>query len=76
MKKPSSRIVPMDTPMTEGEFIDSFNKNMPEGYPKVTIDILKRFKEAHLSMFKGKGMWSLDQHRKRMIDWLPQNLFK
>lgn len=74
MKKVSNRIVPMDAPMSEEEFIDSFNKNMPEGYPRVTVEILKRFKEAHLSMFKGKGAWSLDQHRKRMIDWLPQNL--
>jgi hypothetical protein len=74
MRKTSNRIVPNDTPMTDVEFLESFNKNMPQGYPRVTLAILKRFKENHLSMFKANGLWSLDQHRKRMIDWLPQNL--
>ena len=66
--------MPNETPMTSAEFLESYNKNMPEGYPLVSLTILERFKEAHASLFKGKGLWSLDQHRKRMIEWLPQNL--
>lgn len=74
MKK-SPRPTPVsELPMTEAEFLESYNRNMPEGYPRVSSAILKRFKEAHGSLFKGKGEWSLDQHRKRMIEWLPQNL--
>ena len=60
--------------MTEREFMDNFNQNMPAGYPHVTSAILARFKANHLPLFKGSGAWSLDQHRKRMIEWLPQNL--
>lgn len=61
--------------MSESEFLTSYNANMPEGYPKVSLPIMEKFKQAHQNLFKGKGFWSLDQHRKRMIEWLPQNLF-
>lgn len=74
MKKVSSRIVPDERPLTEAEFMASFNANMPEGYPHVTLDILERFKLAHPALFKKKNVWTLDLHRKRMIEWLPQNL--
>ena len=74
MKKLSSRIVPNDTPLTNIEFQESYNKNMPEGYPHVTLALLEKFKELHLSLFKSNGVWTLDQHRKKLIDWLPQNI--
>ena len=74
MKKLSERIVPNLTPMTGSEFLESYNKNMPEGYPLVSMEILQKFKEAHSSLFKTGGSWSLEQHRKRMIEWLPQNI--
>jgi hypothetical protein len=76
MKK-SPRPTPIsELPMTEAEFLTSYNQNMPESYPHVSLSIMQRFKEAHTNLFKGKGFWSLDQHRKRMIEWLPQNLQK
>lgn len=74
MKKPPRPTPASELPMSEAEFIASFNANMPEGYPRVSPAILTRFKEAHANLFKGKGEWNLDQHRKRMIEWLPQNL--
>ena len=67
--------MPNDIPLTEAEFLESYNKNMPEGYPRATLSLLEKFKVAHTSLFKGKGVWTLDQHRKRLIDWLPQNIF-
>lgn len=74
MKKIPGQIMLNEIPLTDVEFLESYNKNIPEGYPKVSLKILERFKEAHTSLFKGNGSWSLDQHRKRMIDWLPQNI--
>jgi hypothetical protein len=74
MKKAPPPTPVHERPMSEAEFIESYNKNMPEGYPKVSFSIMEKFKEAHASLFKGKGAWSLDQHRKRMFEWLPQNL--
>jgi hypothetical protein len=73
MKKTPKAAGLNEIPLTEDEFLESFNKNMPESYPRASLSILKRFKEAHASLFKTGGTWSLDQHRKRLIDWLPQN---
>ncbi|MDP3947754.1 MAG: hypothetical protein Q8Q41_03635 [bacterium] len=74
MKKVPGQIMPNEMPLTNVEFLKSYNKNMPEGYPHVSLAILEKFKEEHLSLFKANGAWSLDQHRKRMIEWLPQNI--
>ena len=74
MKKVPGQLMPNEMPLTNVEFLESYNKNMPEGYPHVSLAILEKFKEMHLSLFKANGAWSLDQHRKRMIEWLPQNI--
>lgn len=74
MKRASNRIVPDERPLTSAEFMESFNANMPEGYPHVTLAILEKFKAAHPNLFKTGNHWTLDLHRKRMIEWLPQNL--
>lgn len=58
---------------TSSEFLASYNKNMPAGFPRVSLILLKKFKEAHPMLFKNDDLWSLDQHRKKLIDWLPRN---
>jgi len=55
------------------DFLGSFNKNMPAGYPLTTAALLQEFKESHEALFKNGDSWSLDLHRKRLIDWLPRN---
>ena len=74
MKKGSDKVMANVIPLTNAEFLASYNKNIPEGFPRVSLAILEKFKQAHLKLFKAGGMWSLDQHRKRMIEWLPQNI--
>ncbi len=74
MKKVPGELLPYQMSMTDAEFLKSFNDNMPAGYPHLTLLTLKKFKDAHTSMFSGEGSWSLEHHRKRMIEWLPQNL--
>lgn len=59
--------------ISEAEFLESYNKNMPKGFPHVTVAILQKFKEAHMPLFTHGDLWSLDQHRKKLIDWLPHN---
>ncbi|HEY4505878.1 MAG TPA: hypothetical protein VJJ24_00235 [Candidatus Paceibacterota bacterium] len=56
------------------DFLGSFNKNMPAGYPLATAGLLKEFKESHEVLFKNGDSWSLDLHRKRFMDWLPRNI--
>jgi hypothetical protein len=56
-----------------GTFLDLYNKNMPSNYPRVSEEQLLRFRKEHATLFKNGKYWSLDQHRKKIIDWLPQN---
>lgn len=55
------------------EFLESYNKNMPSGWPRATAVLLQKFRDAHEALFTHGDLWSLDQHRKKMMDWLPRN---
>jgi len=52
------------------EFLKSYNKNIPAGFPQVSTALLREFKEEHPALFKRGDVWSLDQHRKKLMDWL------
>lgn len=62
------------TLVTLADFMLSFNKNMPSSFPRVTKPLLLKFKKTHEALFKNGDLWSLDLHRKKLIDWLPRNL--
>ena len=54
-------------------FLQSYNDNMPQSLPRASVALLEKFKEEHLTLFKPDNLWSLDLHRKKLIDWLPRN---
>ena len=54
------------------DFLKSYNKNMPENYPRASAQLLKKFQETHVGLFKHGDLWSLGEHRKRFMDWLPR----
>jgi len=56
-----------------GDFLKSYNKNIPQGFPPATTELLQKFKDGHASFFKHGEMWSLDEHRKKIVDWLQLN---
>jgi len=55
------------------DFLESYNKNIPVSFPRASVELLKKFKETHPALFKKGDTWSLDQHRKKLMDWIPQN---
>ncbi len=73
MKKKEKEPKLHENSISLSEFKDSFNQNMPETFPKVTEEQLLRFKKEHIAFFKHGDLWSLDLHRKKIIDWLPRN---
>ena len=73
LKKPEKETHPSLVPISLGEFLASYNKNMPDSFPRVTTAILLRFKELHPALFKNGELWTLDQHRKKVFEWLPRN---
>lgn len=52
------------------KFLESYNKNIPASFPKASVSILKKFQSIYPTLFKHGDMWSLAQHRKKVIDWL------
>jgi hypothetical protein len=56
------------------DFLKSYNKDLPSIFPAVSMPLLKEFRQTHLSLFTHGEMWSLDQHRKKVMDWLPSRL--
>ena len=62
--------------LSRKEFITSYNEGLPDGYAAANTGVLKAFSAAHPHLFKHGDAWSLDQHRKRVMDWLPTHLRK
>lgn len=56
------------------EFLASYNEGLPPEYPRATIAILNIFAKTYPELFKKREAWSLDVHRKRVMDWLPSHL--
>jgi hypothetical protein len=55
------------------DFLETYNKNMPKSFPRASSALLEKFRDEHLTLFKTDNLWSLDIHRKKLIDWLPRN---
>lgn len=56
------------------EFLVIYNEGLPAEYPKASELLLAEFKSKYPELFKNGSSWSLDQHRKRLMDWLPAHL--
>lgn len=57
------------------EFVVAYNENLAPEFPRASVVALKEFKSTHGNLFKTSGVWSLDQHRKKVMDWLhPRSL--
>ena len=63
-----------EIPLSLSDFLKSFKKNMPTNFPQVREGDLLKFKKEHEPLFKKGNTWSLDQHRKKVMDWLPRNI--
>ena len=51
-------------------FMAYYNKNIPATYPKATEKSLIAFRVAYPGLFEKGEDWSIDKHRKRLMDWL------
>jgi len=63
-----------EIPLSLPQFLESFNQNMPANFPQASAEILLKFKKEHEILFRKGDTWSLDQHRKKVMDWLPRNI--
>ena len=51
-------------------FIENYNKSIPKNFPRATSRALKDFQITHSTLFKKFDDWSIEKHRKRLMDWL------
>ncbi len=51
-------------------FMESYNQSIPAEFPRASAKLLKEFQQAHPTLFKAGDEWSIDRHRKRIMDWL------
>jgi len=54
------------------DFLESYNENLPSGFPNASLPFLKEFKKTYPKLFKDDNLWTLVQHRKKFMDWPPQ----
>ena len=54
-------------------FIGNYNGSIPKGFPSATVRALKQFQITHPRLFKKDNEWSIDKHRKRLMDWLSSH---
>lgn len=70
MKAPDLDKIRSEKSLSFGEFMKSYNDDLPSQFPRATLALLREFKKFHSSLFKSDGLWSLDQHRKKVMDWI------
>jgi hypothetical protein len=52
------------------EFLTLYNAGLPTEFPRATTALLLEYKSRHKDQFTDEE-WSLDMHRKKVMDWLP-----
>jgi len=60
--------------LTLPEFLSAYNAGLPTGFPRASAALLRAFCAKFPDFFKRGDIWSLDQHRKKVMDWLPGHL--
>ena len=71
MKREDPILKQNQTKTTPEVFLEAYNKSIPESFPKASTKSLKAFQAAHPAIFKSGGEWSIELHRKKLMDWLP-----
>ncbi|MCX6713517.1 MAG: hypothetical protein NTV48_00200 [Candidatus Vogelbacteria bacterium] len=56
--------------MTIETFIQYYNKNIPASFPRATTKALEQFQVSHANLFDDNKFWTIDKHRRRLMDWL------
>jgi hypothetical protein len=51
-------------------FMKLYNENLPVSFPRATLPLLTEYKLSHAEFFKTTDTWSLNIHRKKIMDWL------
>lgn len=70
MKGPDVDKERSEKPHSLAEFLHLYNENLPQSFPRASTSLLEKFRGTHAMFFKSRDTWSLELHRKRVMDWL------
>ncbi|MCX6787198.1 MAG: hypothetical protein NTY93_01590 [Candidatus Kaiserbacteria bacterium] len=71
MKLPDLDRLNSEKSLSLSDFLKSYNEGLPAQFPRASLPLLREFKKEHATLFKHTDSWSLDQHRKVVMNWLP-----
>lgn len=54
-------------------FMESYNRAIPADFPHASVKALKEFQTRYPALFRHGDEWSINRHRKRLMDWLPSH---
>lgn len=74
MKTPDLDRARSEESLSLPNFLKSYNAVLPLEFPRASLALLREFRKTHSTLFKSADVWSLDQHRKKVMDWLPSRL--
>ncbi|MBU6323420.1 MAG: hypothetical protein KGI41_03480 [Patescibacteria group bacterium] len=58
---------------TRADFLKQYNESLPSSFPRATPALLAEFRKAHAGLFPRGNEWTLDVHRKKLMDWLSSH---
>lgn len=70
MRTPDHDRIRSEKKRTLTAFLDLYNEDLPASFPRASEDLLKEFKKDHKNLFPSGNGWTLDQHRRKVMDWL------
>lgn len=63
-----------DKHLSTEDFVTFYNESLPKAFPRASLPLLLEFKKTYPALFKHQQHWTLGQHRKKVMDWLPQHI--
>lgn len=70
MKRNKEELMLSEMLVPTAVFFASYNQNLPAGFPRASLSLLKEFQSTHPALFKKGDLWSVARHRKKLLDWL------
>ena len=74
MKNPDPEREQSERKRSLNDFLKSYNENLPQEFPLASLPLLREFRKTYPTLFKDTDEWTLDQHRKKFMDWLRQHV--
>lgn len=74
MKPPDLEKIRSEKQLSTTDFLQAYNEDLPKAFPRATLPLLEAFQKTYPGLFKNKETWTLGQHRKKVMDWLPQHI--